>query len=91
MSEFIPSAQNSGFFKQSHCKTASCTSASVLQLTTNMLLQTAEKMKVTWYQDPTKSKNGSSVAAVLMDVSHSSTGLAPSDFCLFSPLKKLLG
>jgi hypothetical protein len=59
---------------------------SLATVITNILLQTAENMKATYAKTPQSPTDGSSVAAVLMDVSRSSTGLAQSDFCLFSPL-----
>ena len=54
ISERIPSAQNSGLCERKHCEAASCTSATVWNLTTKVLLQRAEKMKITWCLDPTQ-------------------------------------
>jgi hypothetical protein len=56
-----------------------------------MLLQRAEKMKSRGTKTQQSPTDGSLVAAVLMDVSPTCTCLAPSDFCLFSPLKKHFG
>lgn len=51
----MPSAQNCGFCEQNPSKTASFTSVSQLaSVATKMLLQRADKMKVTWYPGPTQ-------------------------------------